>query len=102
MGLTTVQTVTAVCAMIAAVGGIIALIFKFVRWVDRQKEQDAELKALKESNKADIDKLQEELAVLCYAILACLDGLKQLGANGNVTKAHDALDKHLNQKAHRA
>ena len=101
MGLTTVQTVTAVCAMIAAVGGIIALIFKFVRWVDRQKEQDAELQALKVTHEADIAAQQEELTVICYALLACLDGLKQLGANGNVTQAHDALDKHLNRKAHK-
>ena len=101
MGLTTVQAVTAVCAMIAAVGGIIALIFKFVRWVDRQKEQDAELRALKATHEADIKNLQEELTVVCYALLACLDGLKQLGANGNVSHAHAVLDKHLNQKAHK-
>lgn len=101
MNMTTVQAVTAVCAMIAAVGGIVALVFKFVRWVDRQKAQDQELQALKTTHEADIKALQEELTVICYANLACLDGLKQLGANGNVTKAHDKLDKHLNQKAHK-
>lgn len=101
MGLTTVQAVTAVCAMIAAVGGIIALVFKFVRWVDRQKTQDAELQALKTTHDADIQSLEEELTVVCYAMLACLDGLKQLGANDNVSQAHDALEKHLNKKAHK-
>jgi hypothetical protein len=87
--------------MIAAVGGIMALIFKFVHWVDRQQEQDAELQLLKAIHEADMESLQEELTVVCYALLACLDGLKQLGANGNVTHALDALDKHLNQKAHK-
>lgn len=101
MDMTTVQTVTAICAMIAAVGGIVALVFKFVRWVDRQKAQDQELQTLKATHNADIQALQEELTVVCYALLACLDGLKQLGANGNVTKAHETLDKHLNKKAHK-
>lgn len=101
MDMTTVQTVTAICAMIAGAGGIVALVFKFVRWVDRQKAQDQELQALKKTHEDDIKALQEELTVLCYAILACLDGLNQLGANGNVSKAHDRLGKHLNQKAHK-
>lgn len=97
----TIQTVTAICGMIAAVGGIVALIFKFVRWVDRQKAQDQELQALKSTHEADIKALQEELTAVCYALLACLDGLKQLGANGNVTEAHKTLNKHLNKKAHK-
>lgn len=101
MGLATVQAAVTVCALCTGLAGVIALIFKFVRWVDRQKAQDAELQELKATHEADIKNLQEELTVVCYALLACLDGLKQLGANGNVTHAHDALDKHLNRKAHK-
>lgn len=101
MDITTVQAAVTVCALCTGAAGVIALIFKIVRWVDRQKAQDAELQALKGTHEADIENLQEELTVVCYALLACLDGLKQLGANGNVTQAHDALDKHLNRKAHK-
>lgn len=101
MDLSIVKTVTTICGMIAAVGGVAALIYKLVRWIAHQGEQDAEIKALREMHIADMDALREELTVICYASLACLDGLKQLGANGNVTKAHDKLDKHLNQKAHK-
>lgn len=101
MVLEAVKTVTVVCTMIAAIGGIAALIYKFVRWIAHQGEQDTEIKALRETHSADMEALREELTVICYASLACLDGLKQLGANGNVTKAHDKLDKHLNQKAHK-
>lgn len=101
MGITTVQAAVSVCALCTGAAGVIALIFKIVRWVDRQKAQDAELQALKATHEADIAAQQEELTVICYALLACLDGLKQLGANGNVSHAHDALDKHLNQKAHK-
>lgn len=101
MGITTVQAAVSVCALCTGIAGVIALIFKIVRWVDRQKDQDEELRKLKATHEEDVDSLEEELTVVCYAMLACLDGLKQLGANGNVTQAHDALEKHLNQKAHK-
>lgn len=45
-------------------------------------------------------KINDELCVMSWALLATLDGLKQKGCNGNVTKAHEALEKHLNKKAH--
>ncbi len=77
-------------ALLTACGGIVAFVFKLVRWMDRQAKQDKE-----------ITELKEEQQIMCYAMLACLDGLKQLGANGNVTKAHDALEKHLNKNAHK-
>lgn len=96
-----VERVISFCAMITAVCGIVALLVKLVRWVDHQKSQDREIRALRNRHKDDMTALREELKVICYANLACLDGLKQLGANGNVTKAHDKLDKHLNQNAHR-
>lgn len=77
-------------AVLTACGGIVTIVFKFVRWMDRQTKQDKEIVSLK-----------EEQQVMCYALLACLDGLKQLGANGNVTEAHNMLEKHLNKKAHK-
>lgn len=85
-----IETILAICGIPAAIGGVLALILKFIHWVDRQKAQDLELK-----------EIREEMTVICFGLLAALDGLKQLGANGNVTKAHDKLDKHLNQKAHK-
>lgn len=83
------QTIITAAAVISALGGLLAILLRVSRWVDRQQVQDAE-----------INNIKAEQQVICYALLACLDGLKQLGANGNVTKAHDALDKHLNQNAH--
>lgn len=38
--------------------------------------------------------------VLGSSTVASLDGLMQLHCNGNVTKAHGMLEKHLNQAAH--
>lgn len=108
----TPDNIIAMGALLGACGAIITAVFKLVRWFDRQRTQDADIKAqgveiqaLREAleHRAKDDELQavkDELQVLCFSMLACLDGLKQLGANGNVTKAHDKLDKHLNKKAH--
>lgn len=52
------------------------------------------------STKSEIDGIKKEQQMLCYGIIACLDGLLQLGANGNVTKALKELEKHINIKAH--
>ncbi len=82
-------TVLELAALIGALGTLGALLYKVFRWVERQKVQDAEIEAIK-----------KEQCVMCYGLLATLDGLKQLGANGNVTDAHEKLEKHLNQSAH--
>lgn len=76
-----------IVSALTVIGGGFWAVFKFF---DRQKQQDVEIKYVK-----------EEQQVMCYGMLACLDGLKQLGANGNVTKAHECLEKHLNKAAHR-
>lgn len=85
----TTQTIITLAAVVSALGGLLALLRRVSRWVDRQQVQDTE-----------ISNIKAEQQVICYALLACLDGLKQLGANGKVTKAHDTLDKHLNKNAH--
>ena len=77
-------------ALLGSCASVLAVVFKLVRWMDRQKKQDAELQ-----------EIRDEQCVIVYGLLACLDGLKQLGANGNVTKARDSLDKHINKAAHR-
>lgn len=86
----TPQTVIAASALLGACGAIAAVVIRLVHWLDRQKKQDTELAAIK-----------DEECVIVYGLLACLDGLKQLGANGNVTEAHNALDKHINKAAHK-
>ena len=82
------QFLTAV-AVLTGLGSLWAVLYKSVQWVERQKKQDEE-----------IQKIKEEQCVMCYGLLATLDGLKQLGANGNVSAAHQKLEKYLNQSAH--
>ncbi len=73
----------------AAIVAIATAIYAVCRWVHKQNEQTEEIEAL-----------NAELCVLSYAVLACLEGLKELGADGSVSDAHTKLEKHLNQRAH--
>ena len=76
----------AVLAALGALGGAALWLFKFV---ERNRRQDEELKAIR-----------KEQTLICYGVMACLKGLKEQGCNGPVTAALDRLEKHLNQAAH--
>ena len=83
------QTVITVAAVLAAAGGIGAAVARVVRWLDRQKAQDA-----------DLDAIREEQTLLTYGVLACLKGLQEQGCDGPVTDAIDKIEKHINMAAH--
>ncbi len=98
-------------ALLGALLTIGGLVIGGVKWFLNQNKQTADIKELKELHEKDMiesresqskemQKINNELCVVSYAMLAALDGLKQLNCNGEVTKAHDMLEKHLNQKAH--
>lgn len=83
------QTVITVAAVLAAAGGIGTAVARVVRWLDRQKEQDR-----------DLDAIREEQTLLTYGVLACLKGLQEQGCNGPVTEAIDKIEKYINKAAH--
>jgi hypothetical protein len=96
----TPQTVTTASAVLAAVLAFITLFAKAVRWMDRQKQQDQELKSLEATHNRDMEAIKQEQTLIVYGLLACLKGLKEQGCNGPVTEAINKIEKHLNQKAH--
>lgn len=83
------STIIKCAAVLTATGTIFGVIFALFRWLQKQKQQDIDIAALK-----------EEQCLLTYGILACLKGLKEQGCNGPVTEAINKIDKHVNQKAH--
>ena len=87
-------------SVIAALVTICTLLAKLVRWVDRQKAQDNELKALAKHHEEDMANEREELTLLNRGILACLKGLKEQGCNGPVSETIQLIEDHLNKKAH--
>ena len=79
---------------------ILGIVWGIVLWVLKQNKNPKKIEDLQTQHNKDIKELKDERCVLSYAMLAALDGLMQLKCNGNVTKAHDRLEKHLNQQAH--
>lgn len=96
----TPQSLITASAVIAAIIAIIVNFAKIVRWVDRQKHQDADIKALRDRHDHDVEAMKQEQTLIVYGLLACLKGLKEKGCNGPVTEAINKIEKHLNQKAH--
>lgn len=94
------QGIITAASVLAAVVAIVTFFVKIVRWVDKQSQQDEEIKKLKKHHEDDIKKLNEEQTLLVYGVLACLKGLQERGCNGPVTEAINKFEKYLNQKAH--
>ena len=94
------QTIITAAAVLGALGAIATLIAKFVRWVDRQKKQDEDIKRLEKHHEEDMAIIKEENTLLVFGVLACLKGLREQGCNGPVTEAIDKIEKYLNKKAH--
>ena len=84
------QSVITASLVIGAVITLVTYFSKIVRWVDKQSQQDEEIKQLK-----------KEQALLVEGVLACLKGLKEQGCNGPVTEAIHKYDTYLNEKAHK-
>lgn len=106
------QSLITAGAVLSVITAFTALFVKVVRFIDRQKEQDIELKKLREKHdnemavlKKDeneqITAIKTEQTLLTYGILACLKGLKEQGCNGPVTEAINKIEKHLNEEAHK-
>ena len=83
------KTIAIYAAAFSALGVFVGALFAVVKWLLRQKQQDDDLKRMK-----------EEQAIICYGVIACLDGLMQLGANHSVPVAKEKLEKHINKMAH--
>lgn len=96
----TPQTIITAAAVVGAAGVLIGAFVKLVRWMDRQKQQDGDIKALRETHNHDMETMNKEQTLIIYGLLACLKGLKEKGCNGPVTEAINKIEKHLNQKAH--
>ena len=97
----TLQSIVSFSAALAAIISLIAIFAKVVRWMDRQKAQDCEIKSLRETHMSDMGDMKTEQTLIVYGLLACLKGLKEQGCNGPVTEAISKIEKHLNQNAHK-
>ena len=97
----TVDTIIRAASFLAALTALITILVKLIHFVDRQKEQDEELKKIRTMHNEDMCAMKKEQTLLVYGILACLKGLKEQGCNGPVTEAINKIEKHLNENAHK-
>ena len=88
--LITTDIIITAAAVLGAVITIFGVLFAVYRWYLKIGKMGAEISHMKEEN-----------TMLCYTMSACLDGLIQLGANHEVPRAKDKLDKFLNVEAHK-
>ena len=84
------QTIITGASLLGAISVILCALAAVYRWYQRQNKQDDDIKGMK-----------EEMCLLTYGVLACLQGLKEQGCNGPVTAAIDKIEKHMNQEAHK-
>jgi hypothetical protein len=94
------DTIIKIAAVLGAVIAIGTAAYGVIKWFQKQEKQSVDIEELRKKQAQDIKELKDEQCLISYAMLACLDGLKQLNCNGAVTEAHNKLEKHLNQRAH--
>lgn len=105
------QTIILAGGILTALSAFVTLGWKLFKWINHQKEQDAEIKRLEAKIDNEVRELrnrhvkehketQEEQTLVIYGLLACLKGLAEQGCNGPVSEAIDKIEKHINKKAH--
>jgi len=95
------QSIITASAIVGAVVALVSYFSKVVRWVDKQSQQDKEIKEIRQHHEDDVSSIKQEQTLLVYGILACLKGLSEQGCNGPVTEAIHRYEKYLNEKAHK-
>lgn len=94
------QTFITAAAVIGAIVALVTYFSKVVRWFDKQKEQDSDIKDIRKHHEDDMASIRKEQTLVVYGVLACLKGLKEQGCNGPVTEAINKIEKYLNEEAH--
>lgn len=101
----TLGQITAALGTILAIAAFFVAIYKWykVSITDRFTKLEGELKELKDvqtKQGKEINDSKEERMILLKGQLACLQGLKQGGANGPVTQAIEEINNYLVSKSH--
>ena len=95
------QSIITASAIVGAIVALVSYFTKVVRWVDKQSQQDKDIKEIRQHHEDDVASIKQEQTLLVYGILACLKGLSEQGCNGPVTEAINKYEKYLNEKAHK-
>lgn len=108
---TTILDINVVIQSAATLIGALGIIFAFFKsvekYLNRPKENKENMDKFKTETEKRMDKIESEIkgikkeqCVQTECLMAIMDGLKQLGANGEVTRAQERLQKHLLNSAY--
>lgn len=93
--------------LIAALGIIFASLKSVEKYLNRPKENKENMDKFKKDTEERTEKIEKEIkgikkeqCVQTECLMAIMDGLKQLGANGPVTEAHRKLSQHIINNAY--
>lgn len=79
-----------VAAIVTALSTIIGVIVAIIKFVERDRKQAA-----------IINRMQDELKIIVFALRGALQGLIEQGCDGPCKDALEKLDKHINTNAHK-
>lgn len=101
------ELVTQIASCITAVGVIGAFVWKIHNILNKPKDAKAEYDDYKEdidirisALETSVDQIHKDQRMQTTIMLVILDGLKQLGANGEVSKGYDKLRDYIVSKAY--
>lgn len=108
---TTILDINVVIQSAATLIGALGVIFAFIKsaekYLSRPKENEENMKKFKAETEERMDKIEAEIkgikkeqCVQTECLMAIMDGLKQLGANGDVIRAQERLQKHILNNAY--
>lgn len=88
--------------LIGSLGIILAFVKSAEKFINRPKENKEEMDKFKKDTEDRMEKIEKEIkgikkeqCVQTECLMAIMDGLKQLGANGQVTEAQKKLNQHI-------
>ena len=88
--------IISVASLITAIGIIYGCIKAYVKQIEKWNAYDDQIKSIE----IQIQGLRDEQYMQTHVLWAALDGLHQLGCNGEVTKTRTELNDWLNKKSH--
>lgn len=92
----TVAQLLEIIAIISAVWGFYKIAIEIIKAITEKHDREQKW----DEYDSQIKVIRKEQCLITYCMMATLDGLTQLGANGEVTVARDKLHKHVNEQAH--
>lgn len=98
-----IQTfINALAALITSLGIIFAVCYSVYKFLNKPKENKETMDEYKketdkrmENFEKEIKSIKKDLTIQTKCLLAIMDGLKQLGADGEVTKCSTELNEHV-------